>query len=416
MRILIMGRPPGRDWRLPPSSDVVVCGEGVPEATWYQAVPVPDLTDLEQVLYALTHAGRVAFDAVYCDFEHAMVNASMVASFVGASQSLSPRTALLGRDKLLQKQVVSAAGIPTAKVEMVPLSGPERERFVPSGPYPLIVKPALGSATRNVRRVGTPAEAAAAIAAVGEREPALCETFVEGRECHIDAVLVDGELRLLSVAHYLSNVIDTGAARPTGSCVVPAAGNEELYDRAEELVLACRAAFGLTDGVLHLEAFDHDGTLVYSECGFRRAGAKVPQAVTLATDCDYRELACLASLRLLPPAPTVRPLRATAWVMVTAGPGYVESMPDDDRFATVHGLEHVSLRRELVGSYVGERSGPYDNAGFLLLSGAETEAVRGEAERAAGIFRTHTVVTTAPGPRQSAQHGNRPHEHLAGAR
>jgi hypothetical protein len=101
--------------------------------------------------------------------------------------------------------------------------------------------------------------------------------------------------------------------------------------------------------------------------------------------------------------------------MVTTWPGYVESMPDDDRFAAVRGLERVSLRRELVGTCVGERSGPYDHAGFLLLSGEDAEAVRCEAERAAEIFRTHTVVTAASEPRDRAHGGNRPHEHLTGA-
>ncbi|MEU7723859.1 hypothetical protein AB0B78_01130 [Streptomyces sp. NPDC040724] len=94
MRNLILGRPPGPDWRLLPSPHIVVCGEDLLEAAWYEAVPVADLTDLEQILYPLTHAGQLALDGAYCDYEHAMVNASVIASVVGPPQAL-----VTGRDE-----------------------------------------------------------------------------------------------------------------------------------------------------------------------------------------------------------------------------------------------------------------------------------------------------------------------------
>jgi ATP-grasp domain-containing protein len=370
-----------------------VCGEGVTSTAWYDAVPVPDLTDLEQVLFALTHADRLVFDAVYCDYEHAMLNAAVVATVVGARHAMSPRMALLGRDKLRQKQLVAAAGVATAAVQLVPLSAELRAEFEPEPPFPLVVKPVLGSAGRGVRRVDAAAEVPQALAALAAREPVLCEEFVPGRECHIDAVVTDGRVVLLSVGFYLTNIIDTDTARPTGSCIVPLRGHESLYGRAESLIVRCREAFGLTDGVMHLEAFDSGEELTYSECAFRRAGGKSSETIALATGCDYRQMSCLASLQLLPLGPVRRPDRAAAWVMVKVEPGYLEKVPDDSCFASVRGLEQVSLRRDLVGTHVAEMDGAYRNVGFFIVTAADAGSAQLEVQRAVGIFRDGVVVT-----------------------
>jgi hypothetical protein len=393
MRILMLGRPPGVGWIPPGTAEIVVCGEGLPSAPWYDTVPVPDLTDLEQVLFALTHAGRLEFDAVYCDHEHAMVNAAVVAGVVGASRAMSIPMALLGRDKLRQKQLVARAGLPTATVDLVPVEARPRAGFAPSAPYPVIVKPVFGSAVRGVRRVDSAADLPAALTTLANREPVLCEEFVGGTEYHLDAAIAGGRLALLSVGRYLTNIMDTGLASPTGSCVLPVEGNESIYDRAQHLVTASLEAFRFTDGVVHLEAFDSATGLVYSECGFRRAGGKITDAVAAGTETDYRRTSCLASLGMLLPAPLRRPHRAAAWIMFKVEPGVLKRMPDDDDFAAVRDMWQVSLRRDLVGSYVPAMDGVYQNIGFALVTAPDSGMALTELQRAATVFHEGVVVS-----------------------
>src|SRR5689334_6529472 len=114
----MIGRPPQPHWCLPADAEIVVCGRGVPEhgtapGRGYTGVPVLDPSDLEQLLCALTHHAGVApgqgawwnFDAVYCDYEHALVNAAVIARIAGAEIAMSPAQATLGRDKWRQKQL-----------------------------------------------------------------------------------------------------------------------------------------------------------------------------------------------------------------------------------------------------------------------------------------------------------------------
>ncbi len=396
MRVLLLGRPPGQDWFGDGNLDVVVCGNQVPSASWYKALPVPDITDLEQVLYALTHAGEGAFDAVYCDYEHAMVNAAVVALHVGAASALSLSTALLGRDKLAQKRVAAAAGLPTAMVDMVPMNAHERAAFHPSAPYPVVVKPVFGSAARGVRLVDSAAELGPALAALTQWEPALCEEYVEGVEYHLDAAVCGGRLVLLSVGRYLTNVLATTRKRPLGSVVLPVRDNEELYGRAEYLVRCSLAAFGLTDGVVHMEAFDTPTGLVFSECGLRRGGATVPEAVSAATGLDYRRTSCLAGLGMLPEAPFVRPHQAAAWLLLKLEPGVLKRLPEDQDLAAVPYAQFLSLRRELVGKNTPATEGVYESVGAVLVTAPDANTAVARVGQAVKVFQDHVIVAPRP--------------------
>lgn len=369
-----------------------MCGTEVPAASWYTALPVPDISDIEQVLYTLNHAGAVKFDAIYCDFEHAMVTAAIVAQIVGARRAMSLPTALLGRDKLAQKRAVRAAGLRTATVDMVPADTVARAAFRPSVSYPVIVKPVFGSGARGVRLVNSAAELRTALDATAQREPALCEEYLDGVEYHLDALICGGRLALLSVGRYLCNVLDTGLTRPLGGVVLPVESNEDLYDRAEHLVRESLKAFGITDGVVHLEAFDSASGLVFSECGFRRGGAKVSEAVSACTGTDYRRACCLASLGMLPTGPLRRPHQAAGWIMFNVEPGVLERMPDEDDFADVSEVCQLSLRHDLAGRYVPVTDLGYHVAGFAVITAPDSDTALSRLNQADAIFRNGVLV------------------------
>lgn len=405
MRILMVGRPPQPHWRLPGGAEVVVAGSGVPRedpafGARYAGVPVPDPSDLEQLLCALIHeAGSPPeagapwwdFDAVYCDFEHALVNAAAIAALAGAQVSMTPGLATLARDKWRQKQTARAAGIATAPAELVTVGSPR----LPALPPPLVVKPLLGSAARDVRSYDDADAARARAVELTASEPALVEAFVTGPECHVDAIVVRGEIVLLTVGFYLTNVMSTTHLLPTGSCIVPHHEDPDLYARAADLIARAAPAFGVRDGVLHLEAFDTAEGLVFSECGFRRAGGKSSETVALSTGTDYRELACLASLRLLEPMPLRLPSRAAAWVMVKAPAGTVRALPRPEDFAGVPGLEEAVVDRSLLGRVVAGMPGAYERAGHVIVTGTDAASTRAAVTRAGDLFRAATVVEGA---------------------
>lgn len=388
MRILILGQPPTADWTLPRSADVVVCGPALKSTDCYKAVMVPDLTNLEQILFALSHADEITFDAVYCDYELAVVNAALVAIVVGARRAISPELALRGRDKLKQKQLLARAGVRTAAVQLVPSAIELRERFQPEWPYPVIIKPALGSGARDVRRVNTTPELQHAMAAIIDREPTICEEFINGIEYHIDTVMTGGSLVLLSVGRYLVNLIGVDTTHWRGSVILPFAGHEALYEAAERLVLKSLSVFGLTHGPAHFEVFYTKGKMIYSECGFRPGGGWIPDAITVATGHNFRMLCCLASIKLLAtPGPILRPRQATAGILVNVPPGHVKEMPTHQEFSSVKGLARLSLRRDLVGTHVG-----YANGGAIIVTAPDPDSARTEVLHAADIFRERAVI------------------------
>ena len=375
MRPLMMGRPPRRHWRIPRDTHVTVLSNRPAAEDWYKTIVVTDLTDIELALTALHRSGEVSFDVAYCDYEPAMISTAVLARALGCAIAVDDRLAVLGRDKYLQKRRIAAAGIPVTDFELVPAEPRQRLRYRPDFGYPAILKPTLGFGGRDVRQAHSEQELRAAISAISDSVPYMCERFITGSELHIDAIIYRSEIAFLSVGSYLTNVIDMNVPKPTGSVILPGIGYERLYDACEHLLRRVLKAIGHSRGVVHMEAFDTSNGLVFSEIALRRGGSKIAEAIELASGADLRELSFLASIGCLPDLPVSRPSELIGWFLVPAGPGRLKTLPEPGDFTGVQGVRAIDFDRDLIGEVLGKPGSRLDAIGYCAISGTSLAAV-----------------------------------------
>ncbi|MFI9318402.1 ATP-grasp domain-containing protein [Kitasatospora aureofaciens] len=325
-----------------------------------------DHTDTEDALGALAELGLKPSDfAVICtEDEFAVVAAAVLRSLSGAQEAAVP-TALALRDKAYQKQRARAAGVPVADWVRCPDLDAVRE--CPIEP-PFVVKPPSGAGSQHTWIVREPADLDVAEPRSG---PWLVERFVPGEELHVDGVVREGRVLLVSVSRYLHNVIEVHDGRLVASATLD---DTDSALAAEVAALTGRvlAALDYRDGVYHLEAFHDDGRLTFGECAGRIGGGLIHETVLAKYGIDlYDEWAAAALGRPSPAAAReVRALKDSfGWVNLPARPGRLRILP---------GREEIEARPGVVEGQVwakpGDTIGDHRLGSHLLVAKALVRA------------------------------------------
>ena len=234
------------------------------------------------------------------------------------------------RDKHEQRTRLAAAHVPVPRFALHHVDQDPRG-FAARVPYPCVVKPLRLSASRGVIRADTPAQFVAAfervrrilatpeVAACGE--PArriLVEEFVPGRECALEGLLVDGELRVLAVfdkpdpldGPYFEETIYVTPSR--------------LSSEAQETLVTCAAqaarALGLTQGPVHAELRynEQGGGPWLIELAARPIGGRCTAVLRFEAGLSLEEIIIRHALGM--PIPTLERERQAAGVMMIPVP------------------------------------------------------------------------------------------------
>ncbi|MET7683445.1 hypothetical protein [Streptomyces sp. NPDC005423] len=357
-------------------------------------VVVPDPTNVEHVLEGLERhdVSLEGFTAVGTNLEFALVAAAVVGS-MGGARCLSPRTAVLLRDKVAQKQAVRRAGLPVADCFTVDtLSGlPVRD-----SDYPLVVKPLAGAGTADTFVLDSAREAAllrASRPGKAGHGPWAVEEFVAGAELQIDGVVREGSLLALTVSRYLHNLIAIKTGGLAGTVLLEPGAHTGLYVQARRLVSRALAALGHTDGVFHLEAFRQSDRLVFSECAGRTSGGMMREELQEKYGFDLVAEWARALLGLPPDIPTTAPSALCyGYLNLPARPGRIVSVPDTRRVLALPGVVRASVEVAPGDTAGDSRVSSDTKAGRVVVAAETEEAVERHLRGAASWFTSHTVV------------------------
>lgn len=404
MTLLVLGWKPRLEQILPDLGIDVVAVLGDAERRNFGQVPrsvarvidLPDRADVGRLLPALSRLGYGpgTIKHIYTDQETPIVPAAMLAAHYNAT-GMSVPTAILARDKYLQKRAVAAAGIPVTRHHLVEGDAERREQVLRQLSYPAVVKPISGAASRQVRVVP---DADAAVAAVATIDPGLpdadafvVEGVVEGAERHADGIVVDGRVTFLSVSRYHTNVLAARSSATVGSAIIDPAGAPAHYARARALTQAVVEALGLRAGVFHLEYFVTADGLVFSECGARTGGTWVTDAVREKFAFDLRR----ASVEIAvgrPPSETPRTdQRAIGWSYLPAPGGRLVDLPAEAEVAALPGVRRVQVKRGLIGTVADNPR----NCGLVLVEAADDAELDNRLAETLAWFRDKVQSTVA---------------------
>ena len=265
-------------------------------------IRVDDIVNPEDCLAGLHRAGLAdqQFDAVQTTWEFSVVTAAVLGRTLGY-RSLDPTTALLFRDKSMQKSRLRSAGVPVARSVVV-----EDICDVSEIPWDFgraVLKPIAGGGTTSTsvirERQDLEEASRAAIEGRETNRTFLLEEFIDGDEWMAEGVVFGGEVLFMGLGAYTQPCLDaiTGQ-QPISLRRLDPARETESYERADPIVRDAIAALGLRDGVFHMELFCERGTgrIIFSECAVRRGGALTQEQVLAKFNVDLGEAALLCAL------------------------------------------------------------------------------------------------------------------------
>ena len=331
-------------------ADAVVASFDAPAAAWAEAADALRPHDPAAVV-ALT--------------ERSVPPAAHLAAALGLP-GLTADAARQCSDKRAMKRAARAAGLACADVVEAEdgLSGPE---IVERLGLPLVLKSAVGSGSRGTRIVRDAADVPDAL------PPGwMAESFVDGVEMSVEALVVDDALVWANPTQYLE---------PAWSSLAPAPLAAADREAAVALTDAARQALGVTAGIVHAELFLTPDGPVFGELAARPPGGHLMPLVAHAYGADPWE----AVLRVALGEPHGMPAEAgqvAAVRILHPGPGTVAVAEGVEAARAMPGVE-VCVLRVGAGDAVGVREGTGQEVGHVLVTGAT--AAEAEARLAAAV-------------------------------
>ncbi len=245
---------------------------------------------------ALTRAVRWVQDKLWVDRLEATIEAHTMAAAQAREACTIPgtsvHTAWLCRDKPSMKEVLRAAGVPTAASAAV-ASAAEARAFAEQVGFPLILKPRSGAGASGTGRVDDFGELEQALGVFGGQgvDSVAIEEFIEGHEGFYDTITVDGRVAVDFVSHYYPNVLEAMRTRWISPQFVSTNRIDVApeYGELREMGQLVITALGIGTSATHMEWFFGPKGLKFSEIGCRPPGVGAWDLYSAGNDMDlYR--------------------------------------------------------------------------------------------------------------------------------
>ncbi|MCC6774798.1 MAG: hypothetical protein IT360_26730 [Gemmatimonadaceae bacterium] len=297
---------------------------------------VANFTDEDAVVRQVVEATNgEQIDRVVCMWEPGVVLAAKLREALGAPGQ-GVQQANTFRNKDLMKQVVTAAGIRTARHASARTLAQVREAAKSIG-FPVIVKPIAGAGSMDTFRAGTMAELDAELKKMTTYDEVNVEEFIEGDEYTYDTICIDGEVMYENVCFYRPNPL---VARSTEWISPQTLALRDLTPTpvaaGVEMGHQVLKAMGFQTGFTHMEFFwTPNGEAIFGEIGARPAGARTVDLMNFVGDIDLFMGYAEAELKGTFSQSTVRKYNACNVFKRAEGQG---------RIQRIEGLQHLLER------------------------------------------------------------------------
>lgn len=294
-------------------------------------VEVPVIDSVRVLGAAARLAERYELQGVYADSEQHVEVAARVAAVYGLPGP-GLRAAAISRNKVMQRLLCAARGVPVPPFAVV-TTADEAHEFL-AAHAPVVAKPCGGSGSDGVRRLDDAADLTDYLAAA-PNAPFLLEKYVAGRELSVECLVLDGRPMLTNITAkgkgpepYFVETVQ----------VVPAAVTTEKRAAFAALAATVIEVTGMETGILHLEAIDGP-TLYPVEWAVREPGHAVMDLLNWRFGGQATPYLVGMHLRHpLPEVPAETPERVALTVFVDLPPGTIVRVRQDRDPNTVPGV------------------------------------------------------------------------------
>lgn len=305
-------------------------------------------------------------------------------------EGMSAEVATNVRDKSQMKTVLTAAGVPCARHQLVHRTE-QALAFRDLVGYPMVAKPPDGAGAKATFRLDTDGDFDSWLAAAQQDagEVWLLEEFLTGREHTFDSVTLGGETVWASISDYRPpplEVLRTPWVQWTVLLPRDVSGPE--YTTIRSVGPAALRALGVRDAFSHMEWFERpDGSVAVSEVGARPPGAQLASMIGFSHDIDFyaawAELVIKGSFAL----PERRYASGTAYLR-GMGRGQVRAVHGIDRLQAEIGHLVVDSRIPAPGT---PANSSYEGEGFITVRHADTAVVEDALARIVATARVELI-------------------------
>lgn len=243
----------------------------------YPYIKVSNLSNYDEVYRAAQSMG-LEFCGVVTGHEQAVISATLLRKELSLPGPSDFSQVVRCRDKFVQKSSLSS-NIAKASCKYINTSLPDYSNiFAEFGPG-FIVKPSAAHGSQGTTRIHNETEWNDFVknTCIDSDVNYMVESFIEGKELHVDGIVSKGNIIWSATTRYLGNLMNWSKGGLAGDIVL-GGRIPHLENAAENLSKKILAELEIPDGVFHLELFEKsNGDLVFGEVACRLAGTLIPE-------------------------------------------------------------------------------------------------------------------------------------------
>lgn len=363
---------------------------------------VDNALDAGQLLHATRAIGGElgGLDRVLGALEQLQVPLGVVRDRLGVA-GMGEGAAKNFRDKARMKDVMSAAGLPCARHDLV-RSTADAVRFVKKVGLPVVIKPPAGAAAVGTFRVTNEGDLSRALASLrpSAGNPAVIEEFMTGEERSCETVTIRGEPVWDSMTRYAPtplHVLDNPWIQWT--VLLPRERENPEARAIRGPARAALKALGMHTGLSHLEWFRtprRRGGVAISEVAARPPGAQIVPLNGYAHDVDFMDLWAELVVHERFEPPTRRYAAGVAFFRAQHTPRR-HGGGGQPRIVAIDGLDHaqrevghlvIETRLPKIGAVPGRG---YEGDGYAIVRHPDTSVVEKALGRLISLVRVRAA-------------------------
>lgn len=238
-----------------------------------------DTTGLIEYMAVKLHK-QFAFTHVVALIEEDIIRAARIREALKIKVGQSLASAMRFRDKVIMKQVLAEKGIKVPKFSPVD-SATDLAIFLQQHSYPVVVKPRKGYSSINTAVLRSDEDLERFLKKSfgnGIVDPSLdleVEVFIQGQMYHIDGIVYNNEIKLISPSKYLGVVVNFGNNPLLAGCALSL--DNPLTRRLQQFIADCVTALeGPSCFAFHAEAWHTpEDEIVLCEVACRTGGGEI---------------------------------------------------------------------------------------------------------------------------------------------
>lgn len=299
----------------------------------------------EQAVLAVRayHQEKQRLDAVFTVGTDASYTVACIAADLGLP-GISPQAALAASDKFLMRETLQQAGVSIPGYSLVESEAQLQTVYQKLGPR-VVLKPVRNMGARGISLVARKAELQSAYdlaRSYSKDGKVLMETYIEGPELSLDALIYDGKITITGIAdrliEYPPYFVETGHIMPS---ILP----QDYQDRAVDVFCQAIHALGITQGAAKGDIKTGPQQAWIGEVAARLSGGFMSAyTYPLSSGVDLIANALCIALGSAPPDLRVKYQKVAVERAIIAAPGHLQKITGLAEAEQVDSVELVQCR------------------------------------------------------------------------